>query len=85
MRAGSLEIIVRIECRDERVAEALEQVLLPDNRYFPKDQVFESRRVRSNLEFKVRSPRLKPAIGTVNSLVGDAKLFEETWLGSGAR
>ena len=34
----SLELV--IECADETVATALNEALMPDNRYFPKDQRF---------------------------------------------
>lgn len=69
-----------IECGDGEVAEALDATLMPDNRYFPKDQSFRASREGPVLEFRVESPRTRPALSTVASIISDAKLFGEIWV-----
>lgn len=69
-----------IECTDEAVADSLSEALMPDNRYFPKDQKFESSKVGSLLRFEISSPRARPVVGTVTSIVSDTRLFRDIWL-----
>ncbi|MDG7020455.1 MAG: hypothetical protein JRN23_00825 [Nitrososphaerota archaeon] len=78
-RAGSVSLLLQIECRDGEVASALDAALMPDNRYFPKDQRFSASRRGRRLTFRVDSPRLRPAVSTVESIIADAKLFGEVW------
>ena len=75
-----LTIELLIECRDEAVATALNEALMPDNRYFPKDQRFQASREGPIICFKVGSPRARPALSTVSSIVSDAKLFGDVWV-----
>lgn len=74
----SLELL--IECSDETVAAALNEALMPDNRYFPKDQRFQASKQRNVLRFYVGSPRARPALSTVSSIVSDAMLFRDVWV-----
>jgi hypothetical protein len=53
---------------------------MPDNRYFPKDQRFRASRDGPTIRFEVESPRGRPAISTVASIVSDAKLFRDVWV-----
>ena len=62
------------------VAKALDDVLMPDNRYFPKDQKFGASRKGPVLNFEVSSPRVRPALATVASLVSDSRLFRDVWV-----
>jgi len=78
--AEGIAIELRIECGDGRVADALNQALMPDNRYFPKDQRFHASKEGSVLWFNVASPRTRPVISTVVSIVADARLFRDVWL-----
>ncbi|MDA4116573.1 MAG: hypothetical protein OK442_08470 [Thaumarchaeota archaeon] len=77
-RAVSLELV--IECADEEVATALNEALVPDNRYFPKDQRFRASKEGALLRFDVGSPRARPALSTVSSLISDAMLFRDVWV-----
>jgi hypothetical protein len=77
-RGLSIELL--IECGDEAVATALNDVLMPDNRYFPKDQLFKASRVGPSIRFSVESPRARPALSTVASIISDAKLFRDVWV-----
>jgi hypothetical protein len=79
-REAGLSLELLIECRDEAVAAALNEALMPDNRYFPKDQRFQSSREGNLLRFGVWSPRARPALGTVSSIVSDAMLFRDVWI-----
>jgi hypothetical protein len=76
----ALTIELSIECRDEAVAEALNEALMPDNRYFPKDQRFDASRKGALARFSVASPRARPALSTVTSIVSDARLFRDVWV-----
>jgi hypothetical protein len=69
-----------IECGDSLVASALSDALVPDNRYFPKDQEFSSSIKGPSLSFVVGSPRARQALSTVGSIVSDAKLFSDVWV-----
>jgi hypothetical protein len=75
-----LTIELSIECRDETVATALNEALMPDNRYFPKDQRFQASKESPFIRFKVGSPRARPALSTVSSIISDAKLFRDVWV-----
>jgi hypothetical protein len=79
-RETGLTIELLIECGDETVASALNEALMPDNRYFPKDQRFEASKDGSLLRFDIGSPRARPALGTVSSIISDAKLFGDVWV-----
>jgi hypothetical protein len=74
-----------IECSDDVVAKALNEALMPDNRYFPKDQRFRASREGSLIRFGVESPRTRPAISTVASIISDARLFRDVWVESKTR
>lgn len=76
----ALTIELLIECRDETVAAALNEALMPDNRYFPKDQRFKASKEGAFIRFTVGSPRARPALSTVASLISDAKLFSDLWV-----
>jgi hypothetical protein len=78
--AKAIAIELRIECCDRRVADALNQALMPDNRYFPKDQGFHASKEGSVIWFDVASPRTRPVISTVASIIADARLFRDIWL-----
>ena len=69
-----------IECADEATAEALDEALMPDNRYFPKDQRFDASRDGASLRFMVGSHRPRQALSTVASIVSDARLFRDIWV-----
>jgi len=69
-----------IECSDAAVAKALDEALMPDNRYFPKDQRFKASREGASIRFEVESPRPRPALGTVTSIIADSRLFRDMWL-----
>ena len=75
-----LVLELSIECADGVIAEMLNEVLMPDNRYFPKDQRFTVSRDGHVLRFSVASPRVRPALSTVTSIVSDAKLFQDVLL-----
>jgi hypothetical protein len=75
-----LTIELLIECRDETVATALNEALMPDNRYFPKDQRFQASKKGHIICFSVGSPRARPALSTVSSIISDAKLFGDVWV-----
>ena len=77
--AQALQAELVIECADESVASALNDVLMPDNRYFPKDQRFEASKSAASITFKVSSPRVRPALSTLGSIVSDARLFRDVW------
>jgi hypothetical protein len=76
----ALTVQMLIQCRDEAVAEALNKALMPDNRYFPKDQHFDCSREGAVIRFRVASPRARPALSTVSSIVSDARLFRDVWV-----
>jgi hypothetical protein len=87
--AKGVAVELSIECSDRRVAEALNKALMPDNRYFPKDQRFKASKEGSIIRFDVASPRARPVVSTVASIISDARLFRDIWLvaktkGSGA-
>ncbi len=77
---AALTIDLLIECRDETVAAALNEALMPDNRYFPKDQQFRASREGPMVRFLISSPRARPALSTVTSIISDAKLFGDVWV-----
>jgi hypothetical protein len=74
----TLELV--IECSDVVVAKALNEALMPDNRYFPKDQRFKASREGPLIRFNVESPRARPALSTVSSIISDAGLFRDVWV-----
>ena len=53
---------------------------MPDNRYFPKDQRFQASKEGSLVRFSVGSPRARPALSTVSSIISDAMLFRDVWV-----
>jgi hypothetical protein len=77
---GGLSLELVIECADETVAAALNEALMPDNRYFPKDQRFHASKQGSLVRFSVGSPRARPALSTVSSIISDAMLFRDVWV-----
>jgi hypothetical protein len=79
---GGLTIELLIECADSTTATALNDVLMPDNRYFPKDQLFKASNDGTSIRFSVESPRSRPALSTVASIISDAKLFRDVWVGA---
>jgi len=78
--SNGIAVELSIECGDLRVAEALNQALMPDNRYFPKDQRFHASKEGSTVRFEVASPRARPVVSTVASIISDARLFRDIWL-----
>jgi hypothetical protein len=80
MPETGLTIELSIECSDETVATALNEALMPDNRYFPKDQRFQASKEGHTVRFNVGSPRARPALSTVASIISDAKLFGDVWV-----
>jgi hypothetical protein len=80
-----LTIEMVIECSDVVVAKALNEALMPDNRYFPKDQRFKATREGSLIRFLVESPRARPALSTAASIISDARLFRDIWVESKTR
>ncbi|HEV2389975.1 MAG TPA: hypothetical protein VGS04_04540, partial [Nitrososphaerales archaeon] len=56
------------------------EALMPDNRYFPKDQRFHASREGNLIRFEVGSPRVRPALSTVSSIISDAMLFRDVWV-----
>jgi hypothetical protein len=74
----SLELL--LECSDEAVATALNEALMPDNRYFPKDQRFRASKKGNLIRFDIGSPRARPALSTVSSIISDAMLFRDVWI-----
>jgi len=50
---------------------------MPDNRYFPKDQDFRGATEGRSLKFSIDSPRARPALSTVSSILADSRLFCE--------
>jgi hypothetical protein len=79
-RERGLTIELLIECGDSTAATALNDVLMPDNRYFPKDQLFKASNDGTSIRFSVESPRSRPALSTVASIISDAKLFRDVWV-----
>jgi hypothetical protein len=75
-----LTAVLRIECRDGQTAKALSGVLMPDNRYFPKDQAFRAHRDGRTVSFEIESQRVRPALSTIASIVSDTKLFRDLWV-----
>ena len=84
-RAPGVSIELSMECSDDLVAVALNEALMPDNRYFPGDQRFEASKEGSVVRFKVTSPRARPVVSTVTSIIADARLFRDIWLEAKAR
>ena len=82
---ASIAIELLIECRDEPAARALDEALMPDNRYFPKDQRFRAWKGGSSIRFSVESPRPRPALSTVAGILSDARLFRDVWVEARAR
>lgn len=78
--ASGMTIELTIQCSDEKVADALNQALMPDNRYFPNDQRFRATKEGSLLRFNVASPRGRPVVSTVRSIISDARLFRDIWV-----
>ena len=78
--AAGIGLELLIECRDEAVACALDEALMPDNRYLPKDQAFKASRDGQVLRFSIASPRARPALSTVSSIISDAMLFSAVWV-----
>jgi hypothetical protein len=75
-----LTIELLIECSDGTVAAALNEALMPDNRHFPKDQRFQGSREGAVVRINVGSPRARPALSTVASIISDAELFGDVWV-----
>jgi len=67
-----------LKCNDS--AAALAQVLNPDNRSVPSDQVFSMKRERENVLFSIQSSRPASAFTSLDSVLSDAALFQEVWL-----
>ena len=84
-REAGISIELLIECRDEAVAAALDQALMPDNRYFPKDQRFASSKEGNVIRFNIWSPMARPALSTMSSIVSDAMLFRDVWVAAKTR
>ncbi len=80
-----VDVELIIECADGKTSKALNETLMPDNRYFPKDQEFGSSVDGSSIRCTVRSPRVRPALSTVSSIISDAKLFADLWVEATAR
>ena len=78
--AAGITIELSIDCSDEAAANALNEALMPDNRHFPRDQRFEASKDGSLIRFTVSSPRARPALSTVSSILSDAKLFRDIWV-----
>jgi len=78
--AAGITIELLIECSDEAAADALSQSLMPDNRHFPRDQRFLASKRGSTVRYTVASPRARPALSTVSSIVSDTKLFRDVWV-----
>jgi hypothetical protein len=73
-------IELTIETHDVLVAKALNEALMPDNRYFPKDQSFHASTDGRTIRFDIGSPRVRPALSTAASIISDAKLFADVWV-----
>jgi hypothetical protein len=58
----------------------LNEALMPDNRHFPKDQRFLASKKGSTILYTVASPRARPALSTVSSIISDTKLFGDVWV-----
>ena len=82
---AGISIELLIECEDEDVAAALDAALAPDNRYFPKDELFEASRDGPLIRFSVVCPRIRPALSTTTSIISDARLFRDVWVEAKAR
>jgi len=80
LEATGISIELVIECVDEAVGKALDEALMPDNRYFPKDQRFRASREGASIVFHVVSPRPRPALSTGSSIIADSRLFRDVWL-----
>lgn len=80
LEATGISIELVIECVDEAVAKALDEALMPDNRYFPKDQRFNASREGASITFHVESPRPRPALSTMTSIIADSRLFRDVWV-----
>lgn len=78
--AAGITIELSIECSDEAVADALNEALMPDNRHFPSDQRFLASKQDSTVRYTVSSPRARPALSTVSSIISDTKLFSDVWV-----
>ena len=70
-----LTIELMIECSDEAVAAALNEALMPDNTFLPKGPAIPGVEGGCVVRFDVGSPRARPALSTVSSIISDAKLF----------
>lgn len=77
---AGLSLELEIECADETVATALNEALMPDNRYFPKDQRFHASKQGNHVRFSVGSPRARPTLSTLSSIISDAMLFRDVWV-----
>jgi hypothetical protein len=75
-----MRLEVSLECADRGAARALGEALMPDNRYFPRDQRFEASIHGAALRFVVASPRARPVISTATSIISDARLFRDIWV-----
>ncbi len=67
-------------CVDVRTADALEQVLAPDNVGIPRDQRFTVSREGNVLLFRCVSDEAASVFSTLNSVLKDSSLFQEVWL-----
>jgi len=77
---GKTVIELLMECNDEAAAHALNEALMPDNRHFPRDQRFDASIEGSIIRFTIASPRARPALSTVASIISDARLFRDIWV-----
>lgn len=68
-----------LKCK-ESVATKLTEVLSPDNRSIPSDQMFAMRRAGDKVSFEIESQRLVSTFTSLDSVLSDIALFQEVWL-----
>jgi Transcription factor Pcc1 len=69
-----------LKCADARTAKTLEAVLAPDNRPLPRGLRFAEKRTGRSLAFEASSQNHRSAHAAVESVLSDARLFQEVWL-----
>ena len=75
----NLTVEIVLDCTGEREARSLKATLSPDNKSVPKDQRLTVERRGRTLRFVIESPRPASCLSSAQSLLSDAKLFQDIW------
>lgn len=66
---------LRIKFKTSRLASYVDNVLHPDNKYPPPDQMIETHVIGDCLEINIISTRAGSALSSARSILSDVKLF----------